>query len=159
MEQWFISAKKADFNQIGNELHISPVLARIMRNRELTGIEEMNKFLNGTLADLYEPSMLKDVEKGARIIREKIKDKKKIRIISDYDVDGVSSNYILYCGLKRCGAMVDYRIPNRIEDGYGINDHLISQAAEEGIDTIITCDNGIAALEQIKKGNEILHSS
>lgn len=155
MEQWFISAKKADFNQIGNELHISPVLARIMRNRELTGIEEMNKFLNGTLADLYEPSMLKDVEKGARIIREKIKDKKKIRIISDYDVDGVSSNYILYCGLKRCGAMVDYRIPNRIEDGYGINDHLISQAAEEGIDTIITCDNGIAALEQIKKGNEM----
>ena len=153
MEQWFISAKKAVFNGIARHFGISPVLARLMRNRNLTTEEEMRKYLYGSLEDLYEPSLLKDAEKGVQVIKEKIMAGKKIRIISDYDVDGVSSNYILYRGLARCGAQVDYRIPDRVADGYGINEHLIDQAYEDGVDTVITCDNGIAAAEQISYGN------
>lgn len=154
MEQWFIASKRADFNKLASELHVSPVLARLMRNRDLTTEQEMERYLHGSLRDLYDPYLLKDVEKGAGIIKNKIIEKKKIRIISDYDVDGVSSNYILYKGLIRCGAVVDYKIPDRVEDGYGINEHLIENALEDGIDTIITCDNGIAALEQIRFGKE-----
>lgn len=153
-EQWFIAAKRADFNALAKELHISPVLARLIRNRDLTDVSQMRNYLYGALADLPDPFLLKDVKKGAEIIRDKIHSQKNIRIISDYDVDGVSSNYILYLGLKHCGAQVDYRIPDRIEDGYGINEHLIEKAFEDGIDTIITCDNGIAAREQIAFGNE-----
>lgn len=154
MEQWFIAAKRADFNGIARRFQISPVLARLMRNRGLTTEEQMEKYLHGGLKDLYDPWLLKDAEKGAAILKRRIEEKKKIRIISDYDVDGVSSNYILYRGLLRCGAMVDYRIPDRIEDGYGINEHLTGQACAEGIDTIITCDNGIAAAKQIRFGRE-----
>ena len=155
MEQWFIAAKRADFNGLAKNLHVSPVLVRLMRNRDLTTEEEMKRYLHGSLKDLYDPHLLKDVEKGAAVIRGKIAEGKKIRIISDYDVDGVSSNYILYKGLKRCGADVDYRIPDRIADGYGINEHLIDQAYEDGVDTVITCDNGIAAAEQIAYGNRL----
>ena len=115
----------------------------------------MEKYLHGTLQDLYEPSLLKDAKKGVDIVRKKIEEGKKIRIISDYDVDGVSSNYILYKGLLRCGADVDYRIPDRVADGYGINEHLIDQAYEDGIDTVITCDNGIAAAPQIAYGKSL----
>ena len=153
MEKWFIASKRADFNKIGEIFHISPVTARLMRNRSLTTVREMQRYLYGSLSDLYDSHLLKDADKGAEIIKEKIETGKKIRIISDYDVDGVSSNYILYQGLKRCGADVDYKIPDRVEDGYGINEHLIEKAAEDGIDTIITCDNGIAAAEQIAYGN------
>ena len=120
MEKWFVASKRADFNKIGEVFHISPVTARLMRNRDLTTIEEMQRYLYGSLSDLYDPHLLKDADKGAEIIKEKIEAGKKIRIISDYDVDGVSSNYILYQGLKRCGADVDYKIPDRVEDGYGI---------------------------------------
>ena len=155
MEKWFVASKRADFNKIGEVFHISPVTARLMRNRDLTTIEEMQRYLYGSLSDHYDPHLLKDADKGAEIIKEKIEAGKKIRIISDYDVDGVSSNYILYQGLKRCGADVDYKIPDRVEDGYGINEHLIEQAAEDGIDTIITCDNGIAASAQIAYGNSL----
>ena len=150
MEQWFIASKRADFNKLASELHVSPVLVRLMRNRDLTTIEEMDRFLHGTLKDLYDPYLLKDVEKGAAIIKNKIENQERIRIISDYDVDGVSSNFILYKGLKRCGAIVDYKIPDRVEDGYGINEHLIEEAIRDGIDTIVTCDNGIAASGQIQ---------
>ncbi len=155
MEKWFIASKRADFNKIGEMFHISPVTARLMRNRDLTTKEEMRRYLYGDLTDLYSPYLLKDVEKGAELIKEKIAERKMIRIISDYDVDGVSSNYILYKGLKRCGAIVDYKIPDRIEDGYGINEHLIDKAARDQIDTIITCDNGIAAAHQIAYGNSL----
>ena len=155
MERWFIAAKRADFNGLAKTLHVSPVLVRLMRNRDLTTEGEMEKYLRGSLADLYDPCLLKDVEKGAAIMKEKITEGKKIRIISDYDVDGVSSNYILYKGLRRCGADVDYRIPDRIADGYGINEHLIDQAYADGVDTVITCDNGIAAAEQIAYGNRL----
>ena len=154
MEKWFVASKRADFNKIGEVFHISPVTARLMRNRDLTTIEEMQRYLYGSLSDLYDPHLLKDADKGAEIIKEKIEAGKKIRIISDYDVDGVSSNYILYQGLKRCGADVDYKIPDRVEDGYGINEHLIEQAAEDGIDTIITCDNGIAAAAEIQMAKD-----
>ena len=152
MEQWFIASKRADFNKLAEELNVSPVLARLMRNRDLTSVEEMDRYLNGSLEDMYDPYLLKDIEKGAKIIKNKIDNRKRIRIISDYDVDGVSSNYILYKGMKRCGAIVDYKIPDRIEDGYGINEHLIEQALADGVDTIVTCDNGIAASSQILFG-------
>ena len=140
MEKWFIASKRADFNKIGEVFHISPVTARLMRNRDLTTIEEMQRYLYGSLSDLYDSHLLKDADKGAEIIKEKIETGKKIRIISDYDVDGVSSNYILYQGLKRCGADVDYKIPDRVEDGYGINEHLIEKAAEDGMDVFLIFD-------------------
>ncbi len=144
-----ITAKRADFRQIGDRFGISPMLARLMINRDLETEEEMKSYLYGSLSDLPEPELLKDADKAAQILLEKIREGAPIRIISDYDVDGVCSNYILYKGLKRCGATVDYRIPDRIEDGYGINEHLIRRAAEDGIDTILTCDNGISASDQV----------
>ncbi len=154
-ERWYVATKKADFNRIGEHFHISPVMARLMRNRDLASMDEMEQYLHGNLSSLHSPFALKDVKKGAAIIKEKIDQGKKIRIISDYDVDGVSSNYILYKGMTKCGAKVDYRIPDRIEDGYGINEHLIEQAKKDGIDTIITCDNGIAAYRQIEYGKSL----
>lgn len=155
MEQWFIASKRADFNNIAEKFRITPVLARLMRNRDVITDEEMERYLHGSLKNLYDPFLLKDVKKGVCVLKEKINAKKKIRIISDYDVDGVASNYILFSALKRCGALVDYKIPDRIADGYGINEHLIQQAYEDHIDTIVTCDNGIAAAEQIAYGNQL----
>ena len=154
MEQWILMTKRADFNKIASRFHISPVLARLLRNRDIISDEEIRSYLSGSLKDLPSPHLLKDVDKAADILLQKIREGKMIRIISDYDVDGISSNYILWRGLKRCGALVDYRIPDRVEDGYGINEHLISQALEDGIDTILTCDNGIAALEQVRFAKE-----
>ena len=153
-EEWFITTKRADFYALAEELDISPVLARLIRNRDIEGADAMRRYLHGGIKDLHDPCLLKDALKGAGIIRDKIREGKKIRIISDYDVDGVASNYILYAGLSRCGADVDYQIPDREEDGYGINIHLIDQALEDGVDTIITCDNGIAAAPQVAYGNE-----
>ncbi|MCD8020973.1 MAG: single-stranded-DNA-specific exonuclease RecJ, partial [Clostridiales bacterium] len=124
MEQWFIASKRADFNAIAAHFHISPVLARLMRNRDLTTEEEMQRYLYGSLKDMYDPWLLKDVEKGAALIKDKIKTGARIRIISDYDVDGVSSNYILLKSLRRCAAQVDYRIPYRIDAIYPINQHM-----------------------------------
>ena len=149
MEKWVITAKRADFSQIAARYGITPMLARLMRNRDLVTDEEIHAYLYGSMKDLPPAGLLKDADKAAEILMGKISEGRRIRIISDYDVDGISSNYILYIGLSRCGARVDYRIPDRIEDGYGINEHLITQAREDGIDTIITCDNGIAAAEQI----------
>lgn len=155
MEKWFIAAKKADFCKIGARFSIDPVIARLIRNREHITEEEIDNYLNGGLENLYSPWKLKDMEKTVKILQKKISEKKKIRIISDYDVDGVISNYILSVGLKRCGADVDFKIPNRIVDGYGINENLISEAKEAGIDTIVTCDNGIAAIDQIAYAKEL----
>lgn len=155
MERWFIAAKKADFNKIGNKFGIDPVIARLIRNRDHITEYEIDNYLNGSLENLYSPWKLKDMDKAVKILQEKISEKKKIRIISDYDVDGVISNYVLSVGLKRCGADVDFKIPNRIVDGYGINENLILEAKEAGIDTIVTCDNGIAAIEQIAYAKEL----
>lgn len=148
-EKWVVSAKKADFQAIGQHFSIDPVLARIMRNRGLTDLQEMNLYLHGTRTDLNDPHLLKDADLAAQILREKIKEKKRIRIIGDYDIDGIQSTYILYCALRRLGADADFVIPDRILDGYGLNEHLVTRASQDGIDTILTCDNGISAIDQI----------
>ena len=148
-----LAAKKADFDAIAQKFHISPVLARILRNRDLVTEQEIDRFLNGTLADLHDPSLLKGMQEAGQCLFQKIGQRVKIRIIGDYDVDGVCSAYILLRGLRLLGADVDTVIPHRMKDGYGLNDHLIEQAKEDGIDTILTCDNGIAAADQIRLAN------
>lgn len=148
-EKWVVSAKKADFQAIGQRFGIDQVVARIMRNRGLTDMKEMDRYLHGGREDLHDPHLLKDVDLAAELIRNKITEKKKIRIIGDYDIDGIQSTYILYCALHRLGAVADFVIPDRILDGYGLNEHLVTKAHQDGIDTILTCDNGISAIEQI----------
>lgn len=148
MGKWMVSAKKADFNGIAARFGIDPVIARIIRNRDVEGDEAIEKFLHGTTANLYDPSLLMDAEKAADILVEKTTEQKQIRVIGDYDIDGVCATYILTSCLERCGALVDAVIPHRITDGYGLNDRLIEEAKEAGVDTILTCDNGIAALSQ-----------
>lgn len=149
MAKWMVSAKKADFDGIAKRFGIDPVIARIIRNRDVVGDEMIEKFLRGTTDDLYDPALLKDAGKAAAILCEKTKEKKKIRVIGDYDIDGVCATYILTACLERCGAEVSAVIPHRILDGYGLNDRLIEEAGQEGVDTILTCDNGIAATSQI----------
>ena len=153
--KWMLYAKKADFNAMADQFHISPVTARIIRNRDVCGDEAVRKFLYGTWKDLYSPYLLKDVEKAAGILLEKIETKKKIRIVGDYDIDGVCSTYLLYKALNRLGAVVDAEIPDRIRDGYGINIQIVEAAAEDGVDTILTCDNGISAILQMQRAKEL----
>ena len=148
-EQWMVYTKKADFAGIAEAFGISPVTARIMRNRDVDGEEAVRLFLHGKLEDCHDPELLKDMEKAADILLDKLLQEKPIRIIGDYDVDGVCATYILYKGLARLGARVDYDIPHRIKDGYGINQELILKAWEADVDTILTCDNGISASDQI----------
>ena len=154
-EKWVIIRKSADFEAIGRQFHISPFLARIMRNREVIGDENIRQYLHGTMKDLHNPRAMKDMEKAVSIMISKIKEGKKIRVIGDYDIDGICSTFILFSGLKRCGADVDYEIPHRMRDGYGLNEELLKDAYEAGIDTVITCDNGIAASPQIAYGKEL----
>ena len=153
--KWMLYAKKADFNGIGTHFHISPVIARIIRNRDVCGDENIEKYLRGTWKDLYSPHRLKDADLAAGLLLEKIQQGKRIRIVGDYDIDGVCSTYLLYKGLKRLGAAVDYEIPDRIKDGYGINIQIVEAAAEDNIDTILTCDNGISAIDQMKRAREL----
>lgn len=148
MEKWFVAAKRADFQAIGKKFHIDQVIARIIRNRDVVGDEAIEEYLNGTLDQLHAPELLNGCRQAASLLKEKIDQKKKIRIIGDYDIDGVNATYILYRGLSRLGANVDYEIPDRMRDGYGLNIHLVELAREEGADTILTCDNGITAIEQ-----------
>ena len=150
MAKWFVAAKRADFNGIAEQFHISPVLARLIRNRDVTDQEAIRKYLYGTVEDLYDPGLLKGMREAVSILQGKIREKKKIRVIGDYDADGVCSAYILKKGLRLCGAAVDTAIPHRMKDGYGLNAHLVEAAREDGIDTIVTCDNGIAAADQIR---------
>lgn len=152
---WMLQTKRADFNAISARFHISPVTARIIRNRDVEGEEAVDRYLNGTLDQLYDPHLMKDMDKAVALIHEKIKEGVRIRIVGDYDIDGVCSTYLLYKGLTRCGGHVDYQIPERIRDGYGINESIIRKAKEDGIDTIVTCDNGIAALEQVRLAKEL----
>ena len=155
MEKWFVIQKGADFNAIAARFHISPVTARLIRNREITDEAAIEKYLYGTLDDLYDPHLLLDAEHLVAILADKIAQKKFIRIIGDYDIDGVMSTYILYQGITRCGGVVTTKIPDRMRDGYGINMHLIDEAYGEQVDTIITCDNGIAAIEEIAHAKEL----
>ena len=141
--------KKADFKAIGEKFQIDQVTARILRNREVVGDENIRRFLTGDLKDLYNPHLLKDGERLVDILVQKMKEQKSIRIIGDYDIDGVMATYVLKKALDRCNANATIQIPDRIHDGYGLNLSLIERAKEDGIDTILTCDNGIAALEEI----------
>ena len=154
MEKWVVCTKKADFYGIAEKFRINPVIARLIRNRNVIGDEKIQEYLHGTLADLPSGRKMKDLEKAAEILEKKIQEGCRIRIIGDYDIDGVTSTTILLKGLKRLGAKVDTCIPDRIKDGYGINEHLISKALEDGIDTIVTCDNGIAAYNEITEAKE-----
>ncbi len=148
-EKWMVSAKRADFNAISRKFGIDPVIARIIRNRDHVTEEEIDSYLNGTLEDIPSESLLKDCDFAADIILEKIRLHKTLRIIGDYDIDGVTATYILMEGLRKLGADVDTYIPDRVTDGYGLHMPLIEKAAQDGIDTVITCDNGIAAAAEI----------
>lgn len=154
MEKWFITMKKADFGIVAEKYHISPITARLIRNRDIIGDDAIDFYLNGTIADLYDGMLMKDMDRAVEILAEKIREEKPVRIIGDYDIDGVNATYILQEGLSALGAEADTDIPDRIRDGYGLNRMLIDRAIRDGIDTIVTCDNGIAASEEIAYGKE-----
>ena len=155
MERGVLLRKGADFEEIGKKYQISPRLACLIRNRDVIGEEAVDRYLNGTISDLYDGMLMKDMDKAIDILKEKILEDKKIRVIGDYDIDGVNATYILLEGLERLGADVDSDIPDRISDGYGLNRHLVERAYEAGVDTLITCDNGIAAADEIAYGKEM----
>ena len=154
MEKWFVAMKKADFNGIAEKYQISPIIARLMRNRDVVGDDAIDFYLNGTVENLYDGLLMKDMDRAVDILKEKIEEGKKIRVIGDYDIDGVNATYILQQGLAGLGADVDTDIPDRIKDGYGLNQMLIDRALEDDVDTIVTCDNGIAAMSEIAYGKE-----
>lgn len=151
---WMLQTKRADFDGIARQFGIDPVTARVIRNRGIEGRENIERYLYGDLDSLYSPWLLKDMRPAVDILKRKLKEGQKIRIVGDYDIDGVCSTYILYQALKRLGGNVDYAIPDRIKDGYGINESMIRAAAEDGINTILTCDNGISAFSQIQTAKE-----
>ena len=153
MENWVLLRKGADFQHISEKFHISPRVASLIRNRDVIGDDAIEKYLNGTIADLYDGMLMKDMDKAVAVLGEKIKENAKIRIIGDYDIDGIQSTYILLEGFRMLGADVDSDIPDRMKDGYGLNRNLIDRALEADVDTIITCDNGIAAADQIRLAN------
>ncbi len=153
-QNWIIRMKRADFNALSEQFHIDPVVARVMINREIP-VNQFEGFLHPELSNLHDPFLMEDMNQAVRIIIHDIEEGHRIRIVSDYDVDGVMSNYILYAGFKRIGADVDYVIPHRVKDGYGINQEIIEKAAEDGIHTIVTCDNGIAANEAMTRAKEL----
>lgn len=148
--QWMVQSKKADFNAIGAAVGVSPVTARIIRNRDVVGLDAVYQYLHGTVEDLYEPMLLPDMGRALQVLQRKIEEGRKIRIVGDYDIDGICSTYLLYRALCRVGAKADYEIPDRIKDGYGINESIVRAAGADGIDTILTCDNGIAAIDQME---------
>ena len=154
-ERWFIKNKKADYKYISNKYGITELMCKLIINRDIINDEMIKSYINPDFDKLHDPREMKDLEKAVEILKGKIDANEKIRIVGDYDVDGVISVYILYSALKRCNANVDYEIPDRIKDGYGININIIKQAKEDKIDTIITCDNGISAIEPIKYAKEL----
>ena len=155
MEKWFIKNKNIDYSKIAKDLNISEIISKILVNRNIYDYDQIDRFINPNIDKLYSPILMFDLVKGAKIIEESIKNCEKIRIVGDFDVDGVMSVYILYKSLKSLGANVDYKIPDRIQDGYGINNDIVNEANSDGIRLIITCDNGIAALEQIRLAKEL----
>lgn len=155
MEKWLEIRKGADFIALAKEFNIDPVIARLIRNKDVVGKEQMQEYLYGTKELLHDPKKMKHMVLAVEILAKKIKEGKKIRIIGDYDIDGVNASYILYQGLLRCGADVSMQIPDRLKDGYGINEQLIKEAKQQEVDTIITCDNGIAAISQIAYAKDL----
>ena len=153
-EKWYVQSKKADFKAVGEKYGIDQVTARIIRNRDIIEDADIAKYLHPDISDLYSPHLMKDMDRLIEILHKKITEKKSIRIIGDYDIDGIESSYILLKGLQRVGAIASVAIPDRMKDGYGVNESLITKAKEDGIDTIITCDNGIAALDAIAYAKE-----
>ncbi len=149
MENWVVAAKRADFSEIADKFGIDPVVARLIRNRDVVGDAAIGEYLYGTIRDLHSPHLLRGCDEAVGLLRARIRDKKKIRVIGDYDIDGVNATYILCQGLRHLGADVDYDLPDRIRDGYGLNAHLVDAAHEAGVDTIVTCDNGISAVSQV----------
>ena len=154
-EKWLVAAKKADFSAIAQKYGIDQVTARIIRNRGMIEDADIAKYLRPDLEGLYSPHQMKDLDCLVGILQEKIKGQKKIRVIGDYDIDGIQSTYILVKGIQRAGGIVSNAIPDRVKDGYGINENLIAQAKEDGMDTIVTCDNGIAAIDAIAYAKEL----
>ena len=154
MEKWVVTAKRADFQGIAEKFGIDPVIARLIRNRDVVEMEDIRTYLYGTLEDLHSPWLLRDMDTAVGILSEKTARRARIRIIGDYDIDGVSATYILLKGLKRLGADVDTYIPDRVKDGYGIHRQLIEQAKEDHVDTIVTCDNGISAADEIAEAKK-----
>ena len=150
MAKWRVYSKRADFEEIGERYAIDKVVARIIRNRDIEGMEAVNRYINGDLDTMYDSLLMKDMKQAVDIIGNAIDSRQKIRIIGDYDIDGICSIYILFKGLLSLGADVDYEVPDRIADGYGINQKLIEEAHNVGRDVILTCDNGIAAVSQIE---------
>lgn len=155
MEKWTILRKGADFQKIAEKFQIHPIIARLIRNRDVVGDENIDFYLNGTIADLHDGMLMRDMDRAVDILLEKIHEGKKIRVIGDYDIDGINATYILLEGLRALGGEVDIDIPDRMKDGYGLNKNLIDRAYEENVDTIITCDNGIAASEEIAYGKRL----
>lgn len=154
MEKWIMLRKGADYASIGEYLGISPITARLLRNRDMTEVSQMRTYLYGSLKDLQNPHAMRDLDKAVRILKNKIREGRTIRVLGDYDIDGVNAVYILLVGLTACGGLVDYTIPDRVKDGYGINKELIDLAVADGIDTVVTCDNGIAAHDAIRYAKE-----
>ena len=154
-KKWIVTTKRADFNKIAQACGISPVLARLIRNRDVIGEEATEKFLRGTLEDLHDPALLPDAEKAVDILTKKRREGKRVRIIGDYDVDGICSSFILWHSLRSFGIEADVKLPERLRDGYGINERLVNEAAQEGIDTILTCDNGIAAVQALQTAKDL----
>lgn len=155
MEKWFIMRKGAPFEEIARKFKINPILARLIRNRDVIGDENIQLYLHGSTADLHDGIFMKDMGKAVSILKEKIEEKRKIRIIGDYDIDGINATYILIEGIRRLGGNVDSDIPDRMKDGYGLNQNLIDRAFQDGVDTIVTCDNGIAAKNEIEYGKQL----
>ena len=154
-ERWQEAPRQEGNNDLARELQISPMTVRLIRNRGVESPEEIRQYLQGDLKDLHDPWLMKGVKKAAEILEEKINRGASIRVIGDYDIDGVNATYILLAGLRRCGAKVDTVIPDRLKDGYGLNENLIRRAWADGVDTIVTCDNGIAAAAEIALGKEL----
>ena len=153
MSNWVVAAKKADFKGIGESLGVDQVVARILVNRGIP-VDEMAGFLHPDMSRLHEPVLMKDMDRAVFLLMQSIDAKKKIRVIGDYDIDGINATYILLKGIRRCGGEADYAIPHRITDGYGINPDMVDVAADAGVEVIITCDNGISALPAIERAKE-----
>lgn len=162
-----VQTKRADFNGLAKELGVSPVSVRIMRNRGMETKEAMERYLYGTLDGLYDGGRMKNMGEAVAVLIKKLREEKRIRIIGDYDIDGVCASYLLLTGLRRAerelgkrtgpagSTRIDYEIPDRVRDGYGINEAIIRQAAADGVDTLVTCDNGIAAAKEISLAKEL----
>ena len=154
-KRWMLKGTSSDIKAVAKESEINPIIAALLIHRDIKDPVDIKKFLNGTLKDLHPADLMKDMNKAVSIVKDAIVNKKKICIYGDYDVDGVMSTYILFKALNRCGADVFYHIPDREAEGYGMNSERVKIIKEQGCELILTCDNGIAAMEQIELAKEL----